>query len=262
MEIECIFFDLDAVLYIPADFLDVTLELTVKAMIQHGLRATPREALQALMEIRKGDSNGKDHLDQLCMRLNGHADSVVIAAGVEKYWDCKMGNMMPAQGAHKVLTSLASRYPLAVISNGDPKKQAGKLIRLTLDHYFATYGKGMILERHNVYSTLGAKKKPHPHLWQKAAKEIGCRLENSVMVGDRYVVDLMGAKRLGMTTIKVNQGKYKEETPEESYEDKREELAELFPDMTRKEALDLMQPDHVTRKLSRIPELIERIERS
>ncbi len=61
MKIECIHFDLDSVLYIPAAFLENTLNLTVRVMIENGLQADFDEVLAKLHEIRSEDSNAGNH---------------------------------------------------------------------------------------------------------------------------------------------------------------------------------------------------------
>jgi FMN phosphatase YigB (HAD superfamily) len=58
--------------------------------------------------------------------------------------------------------------------------------------------------------------KPHPFLWEKAQQELGFDYSQCLMVGDRYWADMLGAKRLGMTTIKINQGEHSRETPDEA----------------------------------------------
>ena len=96
-KIECINFDLDSVLYIPSEFLETALRMSVKAMMQTGLKAGLDEALQKLIEIRFLNSNAKNHFNELCFYFNKKYDPLIIAAGIEKYWDCKIGTMMRFQ---------------------------------------------------------------------------------------------------------------------------------------------------------------------
>ncbi|MCG2777094.1 MAG: hypothetical protein L6406_15595, partial [Desulfobacterales bacterium] len=86
-KIECINFDLDSVLYIPSEFLETALRMSVKAMMQTGLKASLNEALQKLIEIRFLNSNAKNHFNELCFYFNKKYDPLIIAAGIEKYWD-------------------------------------------------------------------------------------------------------------------------------------------------------------------------------
>ena len=217
MKIQCIHFDLDSVLYLPSDFLESALRLSVRAMIQYGLKAGDQEALDALIAIRSEGSNAADHFDRLVHHFNGEYDPVIIAAGVEKYWDSKQSNMVCAVNAFFVLNLLAQKYPLTIVTNGIPIKQAGKLIRLALCHFFIDFDSLLGIGKKRIYATAHPHEmKPHPFLWEKAQQEFGFDYNCCLMVGDRYWADMLGAKRLGMTTIKINQGEHHRETPEEA----------------------------------------------
>ena len=262
MKIECIQFDLDSVLYIPAAFLENTLNLTVRVMIENGLQADFDEALAKLHEVRSKDSNAGNHFDLLCEHFNGCLDPLIIASGVEKYWDCKSGNMMAAPHAHYVLGRLSQKYPLSIISNGRPVKQAGKLIRLELAHFFTRYDaeKG-VYERFFYATDDPAKAKPHPYLWHKSQQEVSFAFENAIMVGDRYWADMLGAKMLGMTTVKINQGEHRFETPAEAYEKNCYMVGKLFDTPPAQEkVMDMMQPDFEINSLEDFPGIVKEIE--
>jgi len=265
MKIACIHFDLDSVLYVPADFLETALQMSVNAMIQVGLEAEQETALSELKKIRSIDSNGKEHFNQLCFRFNHEDDPIIIAAGVEKYWDCKISLMTTAPEAIPILRLLHSKYPLTVITNGPPIKQAGKIIRLRLDHFFACYDDMRNLQKHFFYAS-GEKdqQKPFPHLWQWAQKDIGFDFDRSLMVGDRYLQDIFGAKRLGMTTVKVNQGSHISESIEDAFEAYQRLEAEykLFSGQRSPEDIrGMMIPDFTINHIKELKQVINEIER-
>lgn len=259
MKIESIHFDLDSVLYLPADFLAAALKLSVKAMIQYGLNASLDEALAKLDEIRSQDANAADHLDRLCLAINGEYDAVIIAAGVEKYRDSKLSNMMVAPDAHFVLNRLSQHYPITVITNGIPVKQAGKLIRLGLCPFFISFSADSGVSARHVYATAVPElQKPHPYLWEQARKAMGFSFERSIMIGDRYWADMFGAKRLGMCTVKINQGEHRHETREEALT----RGLRKDPDFAgnRDELLRLMEPDYTITDLFELLTIVELIE--
>ena len=203
-----------------------------------------------LDSIRKEDANAGDHFDRLCGHCNGEVDPIIVAAGVEKYRDSKQANMMAAPHAQLVLGRLAARYPLAVISNGIPVKQAAKLVRLGLSHYFTRFdSSGNILARHFFATYEAGRMKPAPYLWEEARKVMGYEFANSVMIGDRFWADILGAKRLGMRTVKVDQGGHSQETSEEAYRN-AVTIPELFPEeISMQEAGRLMTPDATVKGL-------------
>jgi len=263
-KIESIHFDLDSVLYVPSDFLDTALQMSVNIMIQVGLRAEKQEALQKLGEIRSLDSNAKDHFNQLCFHFNKEYDPIIIAAGVEKYWDCKISLMTSAPEANPILNVLYARYPLTIITNGPPIKQAGKIIRLNLNHFFSRYDGEMNLRKHYFYaSTERKKQKPYPDLWIKAQKDIGFDFSRAVMVGDRYLYDIFGAKRLGMITVKVDQGAHAVESIEEALEAYRHMEAghPFFSNHhSRQQVRSMMIPDYTISHLKELETVIDGIE--
>ncbi len=259
--VECLHFDLDSVLYIPSAFLENALRRCIVVMIEHGLEATFDEAMARLLAIREADANAVDHFDRLCHYFNKCHDPIVIAAGVEKYWDCKLGVMMPAPHTDAVLKLLAQQYPLTIISNGLPVKQAGKLIRIGLSHYFIHRNAG----RHGVHKGYffatadPAKQKPNPYLWQQARKNIHFEFRRSIMIGDRYGTDMLGAKRLAMITVKVNQGKHQEETMTQACRQllQSEQPAAWLAELNEAQMMELMQPDYTIDSLAQLPAVIK-----
>ena len=264
-KIECIHFDLDSVLYIPSEFLETSLLVSVKAMIETGLKATPSKALKKLEEIRSSDPNAKNHFDKLCLHFNKRYDPLIIAAGVEKYWDCKVGVMTSAPEAKLVLSALYDKYPLVIITNGPPLKQAGKIVRLGLGHFFSRFDSRRKVQKHHFYATAEkSKMKPFPHLWLKSQKDLGHSFSRAVMVGDRYWEDIFGAKRLGMITVKISQGPHAHETIGEAYKNacESEEMMAFFQkEHTRKEMLNTMKPDYTIASLRRLGDVLAEAER-
>ncbi len=261
--IECIHFDLDSVLYISSDFLETTLLMSVKSMIQMGLRAEEEEALLKLKEIRAKNSNAKDHFDRLCRHFNKTFDPLIIAAGVERYWDCKVGILTSAPETHHILSAFYGAYPLTVISNGPPVKQAGKVIRLGLSHFFSQYDSDLRLRRHFFFATEDEmRRKPYPHLWLEAREAIGFDFARAVMIGDRYWHDIFGANRLGMITVKVTQGPHADEPIDDVFQREwRSEATRAFFSRhhTEDEICRLMEPDYTINSLNELAKTIQRI---
>ena len=265
-KIECINFDLDSVLYVPSEFLETALLMSIKTMIQMGLKANISEALEKLIEIRTLDSNAKDHFDQLCFHFNKIYDPLIIAAGVERYWDCKIGVMTTAPDNNLILSTFFNKYPLTIISNGPPVKQAGKVIRLGLSPFFSQHDADLNVQKHLFYCTTEKdREKPYPYLWLESQKDIGYHFSRAVMVGDRYWNDIFGAKRLGMIAVKVNQGAHSQETLKEvfSREWQSTENRGFFSQYhSEKEIMALMEPDYTIDSLRELAKVVAEIERT
>ena len=168
---------------------------------------------------------------------------------------------MAAPHAHYVLGSLSQRFPISIISNGRPVKQAAKLVRLGLAHFFTHYDsrKG-VYERFFYATDDPALAKPSPFLWKTAQQDMNCSFNHAIMVGDRYWADMLGAKLLGMTTVKINQGEHCNETLAEAYEKNFENAAISGIAASREEIWSAMQPDYIIDSLEELPGVVSSIE--
>ena len=82
------------------------------------------------------------------------------------------------------------------------------------------------------------------------------------MIGDRYWTDMLGAKRLGMTTVKVNQGEHQHEKVDEVCAAHENDLRSLFDKpLAKKEAGRLMQPDFIINNLVEILDVVALLEK-
>jgi putative hydrolase of the HAD superfamily len=265
-KIECIAFDLDSVLYIPSEFLETALLISVRAMIEVGLKTTPAKGVKKLKEIRMADPNARDHFDRLCLHFNGKFNPLIISAGIEKYWDCKVGFMTSAPESKALLGFLHDQYPLAIVSNGPPLKQAGKIVRLGLSHFFSRTVPREKIQTHLFYATSEqGRVKPFPYLWSLARREVGYRPARSLMVGDRFWEDMFGAKRLGMITVKINQGAHAQETLEDALKRglrSRREKAYFLQRHSAEEIRRLMTPDYTISNIGRLGAVVEKVESS
>ena len=126
-----------------------------------------------------------------------------------------------------------------------------QLVRLGLAHYFTRFdSSGNILARHFFATYEVGRMKPAPYLWEEARKIMGYEFAYSVMIGDRFWADILGAKRLGMRTVKVDQGGHCQETWEEAYRENAAVIPDLFPGtISSQEAGRLMTPDATVKGL-------------
>lgn len=115
---------------------------------------------------------------------------------------------------HEVLQYLQTKYQLHLISNGFKEVMQLKLERTELTGYF-----NLVLSAEDV-----GVNKPHPLVFQTALEKTKARAETSLMIGDSYEADILGAKKVGMHTIHFNPNMLKENS--ESVEIHR--LRQLF----------------------------------
>jgi len=92
------------------------------------------------------------------------------------------------------LHRLHGRYKMAIITNGFAETHEAKIARLGLAHLFDA----VILAGEMELA------KPHPAVFAHAMNELGVGAHESVMVGDRFDRDIVGAHAAGMRAIWVN----------------------------------------------------------
>ncbi|GAA4113232.1 YjjG family noncanonical pyrimidine nucleotidase [Aquimarina addita] len=98
------------------------------------------------------------------------------------------------EGAEELLMYLQPKYQLHIITNGFKEVQHIKLNNANIHHYFETITNS---------EEVGVKK-PNPLIFEHALRLSGAHIENSVMIGDSYEADILGADALGINTICFN----------------------------------------------------------
>lgn len=103
------------------------------------------------------------------------------------------------EGTEDLLEYLNPKYDLHIITNGFREVQNKKLLSSGILHYFDTI----------TNSEDAGVKKPNPYIFKHAIQKSGAKFDNSVMIGDNYEADIMGAEAVGLNTICFNYHKEK-----------------------------------------------------
>lgn len=95
------------------------------------------------------------------------------------------------EGGFEMLAYLQTKYKLHIITNGFSEVQHKKLTNANIISYFTTI----------TSSEEAGVKKPHPDIFKLSLKKAGAKPQNSVMIGDNYEADILGAADYGLHTI-------------------------------------------------------------
>ena len=111
--------------------------------------------------------------------------------------------------SHEVLSYLKNKYTLHIITNGFEEVQHIKLAVADLEQYFDVV----------VTSEKVGVKKPNAKIFEFALEQANAKAEQSIMIGDDLVVDVLGAEKVGMQGIYFNPNKeeHKEEVVHEIF---------------------------------------------
>lgn len=91
----------------------------------------------------------------------------------------------------EILEYLYPLYKLHIITNGFSEVQDTKLKASGMDKYFTEI----------ITSEAAGVKKPHPDIFKYALNKSGATIEESIMIGDDYEVDIIGARDVNMKQI-------------------------------------------------------------
>jgi len=105
------------------------------------------------------------------------------------------------RGAARALAALAARYPLACLTDGDPRIQHAKL---------AATGVAALVDAVVITDELGGRafRKPAPAGLHRAAELLGVPVGELVMIGDRPGKDVAVAAAVGARSVRVGTGEY------------------------------------------------------
>ena len=129
----------------------------------------------------------KDTFDQLKISIDDDMVFTLADAYIQNLPE--HNHLFP--GAIEVLDKLKERYLLHIITNGFREVQHFKMRNAGLTPYFST-----VTDSESV-----GVKKPNPLIFQKALIDANCDPTRSVMIGDSYEADILGALQVGMNAI-------------------------------------------------------------
>ncbi len=200
---EHVFFDLDRTLW---DFERNSLEtihdlyhefeLTHKSVPSFDeFLAVYRVKNQELWALYRVGKVTKDELRQLRFHLSlqhFHIDDRKMALAFnDRYVEtCSVKpHLLP--NALPVLEYLNDKYDLHIITNGFKEAQFVKLRNSGIEPFF----------KEVIISELYGKSKPHQEIFTHAFDRSGAAAERSIMVGDDFEADIVGAKNAGMDSV-------------------------------------------------------------
>jgi FMN phosphatase YigB (HAD superfamily) len=204
--IYCVIFDLDDTLY---DNLGQRVRMAhrhaAKAMVQAGLKADVKEVFRARMRAFRIDPMLRFIDPEVTRYFRAEDPEIIIGEAREAYFNCPVGKLKLFPGSLPLLRFLASRgVRNFIVSFGEPEIQRAKVKTLGLENepaveeiYYA--------DRGNVLTKEGAFRK----IQQKTGLDAG----EILIVGDRPMREIRAGKALGMHTVRLRHGEFKNQEP-------------------------------------------------
>jgi len=127
-------------------------------------------------------------------KINVGVDDDLIENLATDYIDVLPNSNLLFEGAHEILEHLQLNYQLHIITNGFNEVQYKKMEKSDLTKYFDTI----------ITSEDAGVKKPNPIIFQYALAQTNAAPKESIMIGDNWEADIMGAKSAGLDVIYCN----------------------------------------------------------
>ncbi|MEQ8910615.1 MAG: YjjG family noncanonical pyrimidine nucleotidase [Vicingaceae bacterium] len=145
-------------------------------------------------QYRKGDVV-KDELRQqrylLSFQHFGYDDAPLALQFNDEYVSTSSSKIHLLPNTLEVLDYLYNKYNLHIITNGFVEAQNVKLDNCNIRKFFKTI----------IISDGMGFRKPDKRIFHHAMKEAGAKSANSLMIGDDYGPDVIGAKAVGMDQV-------------------------------------------------------------
>lgn len=140
----------------------------------------------------------KDSFDQLHFEI----EDVLIHKFSDDFISYLPLNNYLIEGTIETLDYLKGKYQLHIITNGFAHVQESKMTNSNLNTYFETI----------TNSELAGNKKPHHSIFEFALNMSKAKKEESIMIGDSWEADVLGALEYGIQAIYFNPEKIEKES--------------------------------------------------
>lgn len=124
-------------------------------------------------------------------KLNFKVDKTIINKLADDYIEHLTSFNYLLDHTFEILDYLNTTYTLHIITNGFDEVQQGKLEKSRINHYFKTV----------TNSEMVGVKKPNPKIFEFALNQANTTVSSSVMIGDDFEADVLGAKNMGIESI-------------------------------------------------------------
>jgi putative hydrolase of the HAD superfamily len=118
-------------------------------------------------------------------------DGVPVLAFADRFLEVCPAQPHLLPDAKDVLDYCKSRYALHIITNGFVEVQGIKMRAAGIDGYF----------EHIIFSEDAGVRKPHRGIFELAVHKAGAQIEQSLMIGDDWEADILGARDFGMDQV-------------------------------------------------------------
>lgn len=205
--IRAIIFDLDDTLYDEMQFVRGGFE-AVSSYTSKNANVNQNVVYQLLLDVL--EKHGRGQTFDIALKKLGLYNKNLIPKLVKVYRTHKPKLSLYSE-VRTVLSTLRKQgYKLGLITDGNVEVQRNKVEALKIKDFFDCI---IFSDEYGI-----EKQKPNPFPYQKALKELKASARETIYVGDNPYKDFVSAKRLGIHTIRIMRGQYKNVTLNKEFE--------------------------------------------
>jgi len=193
--VKAVLFDLDQTLINFMKMKTESCKAAIDAMIKSGLKIDKKVGIKKLMEtyLRLGIESDIA-FTRFLEEQTGKADEKILQAAIDAYLKTKPTFIKPYPYVLETLEHLKSLdLKLGIITDAPRKKATERLVGMNIIHFF-----DLII----TFDDTG-EQKPSEKPFRFALDKLNLYPEEVLFVGDSFTRDIMGAKKLGMKTLRI-----------------------------------------------------------
>ncbi len=196
--IKAVIFDFDNTLMDFMRMKKAAVEAAVDAMIDAGLSYKKEQMIEKIYKVYTAEGiEDQQIFDKVLLKEFGKIDYKILAAGIIGYRRAKEGTLALYPHVQLTLTALARMgIRMAVVSDAPRLPVWLRICGLGLQHYFDVVV---------AFDDTGVRK-PDPRPFLKALEHLQVKPEEGLMIGDWAERDMVGAKKVGLTTVFARYG--------------------------------------------------------
>jgi putative hydrolase of the HAD superfamily len=200
VQINAVIFDLDNVLFDERDYINAAYRnIAVYLAKCYGL--SEAEIYQKLLDDLEKKTSVYPHLfDDLLAYLG--LDPVTIPQILNIYASTNPHLELYPDAEHLLIALKDRKIKLGLVTNGIVETQKNKVRLLGVEKYFDVIVYARELGREN--------EKPNPEAYRVTLEALRSKPEETVCIGDNPHTDFYGAKKLGLQTVRLLNGEFKD----------------------------------------------------
>lgn len=206
--VSAVIFDLDNVLFNEQDYINAAYRNIAVFLSKH-YRLSEEQVYQKLLSDLQKKTSLYPHLfDDLLADLG--LDRAILPEILKIYANTTIKLELYPEAEHLLNALQKQEIKLGLVTNGNVEAQRNKVRLLGIEKYFSTIIYARELGKEN--------EKPNPEVYRITLEASRSKPEETICVGDNPYTDFLGAKKLGIRTVRLLSGEFKSVRLSEEYE--------------------------------------------